>query len=275
MVRTTRGAKRYRRRVAAASFPIALLAAALLPPKRAAAADDGWQPAGDDLEIREIAAGGASFFPAKLVFVRSSLSRLSIGVVRAADYGHLRADVKTLVKLSKAVAAVNANFFDERGNPLGLVVSRAIIHRKLHRGGKTLTGIFQAGRNGVKIVGRDQFSPNFVVEAVQAGPRLLLGGMRAPGMNDTSYSRRAGVCIDRAGRVNLFCVSSGLLGITIFQLQDALLSAGIDCVDALNFDGGGSAQLYFAGTAPGGAREILIEGSDQVPVVIGLFPKEG
>jgi exopolysaccharide biosynthesis protein len=235
-----------------------------------------WTTLAEDLEVREVSYPSGSLFPARLIFLRSALKRFNVGVVRAADFGMTRSTVKDLVNRSKAVAGINANFFVDSGQPLGLVISRAILHGKLHRGGKALTGIFQSGRLGMSVVGREEFSPTSVVEAVQAGPRLLIKGKKVPGVHTASYSRRAGVCIDREGRLNLFCVSSGLLGLTVGQLQELLARDDVGCVDALNLDGGGSAQLYVSKTLPREEleEEILVQGSDPVPVILALFPHE-
>lgn len=230
---------------------------------------DDWEEIRDDLEMKEVAYPSSALFPARITFLRTSLEKLSLGVVRAQDLGKARLPVKTMVEKSKAIAGINANFFDTEGAPLGLIVSRAIVHRKMHWGGKTLTGILQVKRNGPSIVGRDAFSFGGVLEAVQAGPRLLLRGEKTPSLSDNAYSRRAGVCIDKEGRLILFCVSSGLLGITVPQLQEVLLSEGIGCSDALNFDGGGSAQLHLS--EQGADYRLSIAGSDDVPVMVALF----
>jgi exopolysaccharide biosynthesis protein len=240
-------------------------------------ADDSWTKFSEDLETREVTVTGPSFFSSRVFMVRTSLSRFRVGVIRAADIGKTRADVKTLVEKSKAVAGVNANFFDEAGRALGLVMTRGILRQGPHKGGALLTGIFQATHDKVAIVRRAQFSPTSVVEAVQAGPRLVESGTAVKGLRQSSYSRRAGICIDTENRVIMFCVSSGLLGLTIAQLQDLLLDPRINCHDALNFDGGGSAQMYLTShhiTAEENSDSRFIEGADAVPIVLGLFMRE-
>jgi hypothetical protein len=49
----------------------------------------------------------------------------------------------------------------------------------------------------------------------------------------------------------------------------------IGCQEALNFDGGGSSQLFVSGNIPGhegAVREEDFPGRDEVPVALGLFP---
>jgi exopolysaccharide biosynthesis protein len=255
-----------------------LLAFILLTAKTSSArGDSGWEEFTSDLEIQEFTVTGPSFFSSKVLAIRTSLTRFRVGVIRAADFGKTRSDVKTLVEESKAVAGVNANFFDEQGQPLGLVMTRGILRKTVHHGGSLLTGIFQATHDGISILPRSSFSPTSVVEAVQAGPRLIHQGSAVEGLRQSSHSRRAGVCIDERNRFIIFCVSSGLLGLTISQLQDFLLDPRLNCQEALNFDGGGSAQLYLTShsiAAEESSESRFVEGIDAVPVVLGLFLRD-
>jgi hypothetical protein len=53
-----------------------------------------------------------------------------------------------------------------------------------------------------------------------------------------------------------------------------LIHPSIECVEALNFDGGGSSSMYISGEIQGHAGAIKEEnfpGTDEVPVAIGLF----
>ena len=244
-----------------------------------AAAQDSaqWRTLGDDLEFAELSVSTRIFFSSKLTFLRTSLARYRVGLVRAAEFGWKRADVKTLCQASRAAVGINSNFFDEQGDPLGLVVTRGIMHQRIHQGGSTLTGVFQASRKRISIVNRSSFSREQALEALQAGPRLLASGQPVAGLRETlSLPKRAGVCIDSQGRLIFFAVSSRFFGLSLDTLQQTLRRPEIDCSDALNLDGGGSVQLYVSGKLPGAAHEtaeISITGDDQVPVILALFPK--
>ena len=234
----------------------------------------GWHRVADDLEMKRAAIKPEALFAPELLFVRTSLKKYRVGVVRAQDFGGVGSTVRELCEKSKARLGVNASFFDENGRALGLVVSRGNLYQKVHRGGKTLTGVFQLTRYGIGIVQREDFRPEAAIEAVQAGPRLIIGGQAVHGLrNLSSHSRRAGVCIDEHARVLLY-VSSGLAGIGISELQEILLSPEIACKDALNLDGGGSAQFFLSKELPGVMPEmedLAIEGSENIPVMLGLF----
>lgn len=245
----------------------------------AGSADDvtiEWKKLGEDLDYSRTVLGTQGMFSSELDLVRTSLQKHRIGVIRASEYGYTRSTVRTLCEKSKAVACINANFFDESGKPLGLIVSRAMTIQSVHKGGKTLTGLFQVTRSGVSIINRLDFDPRSVVEAVQAGPRLIDDGKLIPGLRESSsYSRRSGVCVDRNGNVVFFLLSAGIFGLSLDDLRSLLITSNIGCSDALNLDGGGSAQLYIAPPLRGTDSRAAIyrEGTDEVPVALGLFLK--
>lgn len=234
----------------------------------------GWNKVADDLERAEVGLSPASPLGGQLVFLRTMLQRYRVGVIRAAQFGWQRASVKSLCRSARAAVCINANFFDETGEPLGLVVSRGTEYRKLHRGGHTLTGIFQVTRHEPRIVTRIDYSPDKVVEAIQAGPRLLSNGARIPGLRDTRSSRRAGLCIDRDRHLVIFASATTLSSLSVEELQTILVAEPMKCLDALNLDGGGSAQLYLSSELPGapeGLQEVNLPGGNEVPVALGLF----
>ena len=156
------------------------------------------------------------------------------------------------------------------------VISRGIIQQKMHRGGGTLTGIAFVTPKSVGIAHRNDFSPEGVIEATQAGPRVLDDGQVVSGLKESSFrTNLSGMCLDRQGRVILYRVSAGVFGASVPLLQRLLLSPGVNCVDALNFDGGGSSQLYISGEIPGHAgavREESFPGRDEVPVALAFVP---
>lgn len=236
-----------------------------------------WRKYGDDLETAILNHQRGALSSSQLSLVRSSLQRYRVAVVRASELGVRRASVKTMCRAAHGVACINANFFDESGSALGLVISRGILQRQMHRGGNTLTGIFQVTRGGLAIINRSSFDPSAVLEAVQAGPRLIADGVAVRGLSDTRSSRRAGVCLDKSARIIFFITSSGFGGLTVEELQSLLSKAEVGCYQALNLDGGGSAQLYVSRTAPGtvqDAEDILISGRDDVPVALALVPRD-
>jgi len=256
---------------------VCALASWLSSPRVACAAPSPeWQQIADDLEQATVAVNSGGFFTSSAILLRTSLRRYRVRVIRSAEFGWPRSDARTLAKASGALVAMNANFFDEQGHALGVVVSRGTLIQPLHQGGNTLTGVFQVTSRGPEIVLRKHFQLRDVLEAVQAGPRLLHDRKPTQTSEQSApLSRRAGVCIDDEHRLIFFCVGSGLSSVGFKELQALLQS--IHCVDALNFDGGGSAQLYVREKLPGSAKgrdELFIRGHDDVPVVVGLSAQD-
>ena len=230
-----------------------------------------WTPVAKDLEISEV--GAPALFSPQMFLARTSLEDYQVSVAVAQDSGPRVQTAKALAENSKSVLVLNGNFFDPDLKALGLVVTRGIQRNRLHKGGRVLTGIFELSGNGLNIFSRDVYQPLKALEAMQAGPRLLEGGKPIAGLGaKDSTTRRAGVCIDTQGRLIFYCSTSNLGGITLSQLQELLLSPEIGCRDALNLDGGGSAQLYLKvnpqGTTAG--YEYFSPGMDEVPVFLTL-----
>jgi uncharacterized protein YigE (DUF2233 family) len=234
-----------------------------------------WTPKAGDLDLARIRTTPAALISPELLLVRTHLKAYRVRVIRALEFGSKKASAKSLCHSAQAALCINANFFDESDEPLGLVLSRGIQHHAVHKGGSTLTGIFAVTRRSAQISSRDNFDPRRVVEAIQAGPRLMSAGTLIAGLKASGASRRSGVCLDGENNLIFFVVSSGIWGISIDRLQE-LLRDQVHCRDALNLDGGGSSQLFIRAGLPGSApgdQEMWIEGADQVPVVLALLPQ--
>ena len=237
-----------------------------------------WEKLGGGLEQTNFRINGDSIISSSIALVRSDMRSHRIGIIRASEFGWKQATVQALCKAAGAVACINANFFDEQGKPLGLVISRGIIHQKIHKGGGLLTGILFVTPKSVGVAHRDTFSTDGVVEAVQAGPRLVSKGAIVEGLRESSRSSNlSGICIDSQDRISIFRVTSGVFGGSLHQVQNVLIQPQLGCLEALNFDGGGSSSMYISGEIQGHAgavREENFPGTDEVPVAIGLFPLE-
>lgn len=232
-----------------------------------------WRAIAPDLELADISSDG-SLLQAPLVMVRSSLSQVRLRLIRAAEFGLERAEVRTLCRLARASACINASFFDEGGQPLGLLVSRGVLLQPLHRSGRTLTGVLKVTRAGVDVVPRSEFQMANVLEALQAGPRLIVDGALIPGLETSARSGRSAVCRDAQNRVILASSSAGFRGLTLKELQSLLLHPKVNCVTALNLDGGGSAQIFIAPRDSSTSRTSVVvanNGFDPIPVALGFF----
>lgn len=177
------------------------------------------------------------------------------------------ASIRQLSERSGALVAVNANFFDPQGKPQGLILSR----------GETISpfkdiswwGVFYLENSTPHIVHSSQWRPRHqVTTAIQAGPRLVVNG-KIPRLKQEASPKTA-IGINKSGEV--------ILVTTLYPLEIrelAVLMArpeekgGLGCIDALNFDGGSSSQLY----ARVGSFELRLPSYLGVPVGLGVFRK--
>ena len=236
-----------------------------------------WESLADGLEETHFQLTSGGLLSSSAVAVRADTMRFSPRVIRAAEYDWKKASAQALCKAAGASVCINSNFFDEQGKPLGVVISRGIQHQKIHNGGGTLTGVFFATANGIGITHRGTFSGEKVLEASQAGPRLISEGAPVVGVKESSAATNLSlICIDKMQRVTLMRVSLAMFGGSFREIQSLLQRPELGCVEALNLDGGGSSQLYVSGGVQGhqgATREEFLPGRDEVPVVLGLFPR--
>lgn len=236
-----------------------------------------WDVLSSDLDRATVSITTSLFSAARMDLFRTSLKKFDLKVIRASAFGERASTARDLCEKVKAVLCINASFFDEQYKPLGLIIEKGNLFQKIHRGGNTLTGIVQKTKDRVSIVHRLDFAPGKVLEAIQAGPRLISTGQPVSGLREGNIShRRSGACIDPDNRLILFAVSESFFGVPISTLQKILLKRDIACWDAINLDGGSSTQLYYSGTTGDGLERpsYEIKGEDEVPVVLALVQKE-
>lgn len=193
-------------------------------------------------------------------------------ILPSLQYNLKRAAAKTLAEKSGAVAAINANYFDEQGRPLGFLKAQAYPNAANVSRSSLFTGIFGIRDHSAFIVHRDDFSPNQADEGVQAGPLLLAKGVSLSITRGTGkQSRRSLIGLDQDRRVIIAITDSLLGGLSWVEMQElfAFPRWQINATDLLNLDGGGSAQLYVRSPQ----FEDHVSGATDVPVAIGFFNK--
>lgn len=174
---------------------------------------------------------------------------------------HLIVGRNTVAKLAPqaAAVAVNASYFD----PASMA-----IWSNVAQGGKVLgdTGKphpWLGVKSGKAFFGRGSIDPSAVDWAAGAGPMLLAGGQKAPVVAGENYGsdivpggetvpvQRMAMGVTADGRVCLLTLKG-----TFGDLRKALLEAG--CVDAMNLDGGSSAQWVEHGQVVEGSSRIVV-----------------
>lgn len=222
----------------------------------------GWQQIAPGLAYRELRVpAGEPGVTATLHAIRADPAHYR---VRLISNGERTATAKEMATAGKALAAINGGFFDERFRPLGLRVSGGKVLHPLRRAD---WGVFLTRGGQPAIVHTRAYRPEGVEEALQCGPRLVVDG-RATKLRRQS-ARRAGVGIDRAGRVLLVVSGGADMDAAAFAraLQAPEAKGGLGCLNAMNLDGGPSAQLY----AARGSFRLDLPGTWGVPDGLGVF----
>jgi uncharacterized protein YigE (DUF2233 family) len=200
-------------------------------------------------------------------------SRLIVPKILSAEQFQLRvASAKAFAEKSGALAAVNANYFDEKTRPLAyLKTAVKEINRTVSKHG-LYTGIFGLRESVPFVMHRDGFMPAEASEALQCGPLLLQKSAPVEIMNGLGrHARRSVIGIDKEGRMIIAVTDTVIGGLSFSEMQELFSTAKwqIETPDLLNLDGGGSTQLY----AKTGKFEEWLPGTSEVPVAIGFFNK--
>ena len=208
-----------------------------------------------------------------LKLVRLDQRWITPRVLYGEELGLKSADVKTFASITGATVVVNANYFDERGRPLGLLkTARSRPHTNLSKS-SLFTGIFGIRNSLAFITHRDELALDGGEEAVQAGPLLLRSGVPlAITRGAGRQSRRSLIGLDKDQKMIIAVTDSFVGGLTWVELQELFdVQAGVvPTLELLNLDGGGSSQLYVKGPP----IEQHVPGATTVPVALGFFPKQ-
>jgi len=212
-------------------------------------------------------------YSVELKLLRFDTRRVSPRVIHSGRYQLTGSDVKNLAVLSGAIAMINANYFDERGRPLGfLKVGAQVINSNISKS-SLFTGIFGIAEKSPFIRHRDEFQPSDAPEAIQAGPLLLNhGAVLRITRGQGRQSRRALIGIDNKQRVIVGVTDAIFGGLAWAELQELFSNPKwqLETPDLLNLDGGGSAQLYVKTKG----LEEFVAGTSEVPVALGFFDKK-
>lgn len=232
-----------------------------------------WRTTQKGVERRKIAfLRSEPNYTLELKLLRFDPKFIGARVLSTEDFHMTSTTVKSFVEKSGAIAAINANYFDERGRPLAYLktadkeINRAVSKHALY------TGVFAVAEGSPSVMHRDDFLPAQASDALQSGPLLLNRGAPVEILRGLGrYARRAVLGIDKAGRIVIAVTDAVLGGLSFVELQELFANGKwqLDTPELLNLDGGGSAQLYFKS----GRLEESVPGTSEVPVAIGFFIK--
>lgn len=217
-----------------------------------------WTELRDGMDYRAVTCLG-SRSDLDLHVVRIDTSRFKIDAA-VFDGGALAHEV---AREKDAAFVLNANFFDESRKPLGVVMraGRQVIRPRT----SSWQSIFVVDRDGnSRIVLPESLRAATAWTAVQAGPRLVVGGHTAR-VKQSYAAARAGVCIQKDGDLTFFATPQSRK-FDMYEIariaRRGELDGGLECRDAMLFDGGHSVNFRVDG-----ASRVTVEG-DRVPVYI-------
>ena len=153
------------------------------------------------------------------------------------------------------IAAVNAGFFTPEGTPLGLVIAGGKVSGSWNTASSLGSGAWHEGVTGEMAISRREklgrSAAATMRELIQAGPLLVENSHAISGLEATKTSARIFLLWDGGTRWWIGRTSP----CTLAALAAAIASgqpAGWKVQQALNLDGGRSADLWISSRVPGG-----------------------
>lgn len=164
----------------------------------------------------------------------------------------------------KAIAIINAGYFDQQDNATALVVSNGQVSGESYSGFGGMLSVNTQGNVSLRSLRQQPYNPNKeqLKQATQSSPMLMLDGKRTQFSADASQTRRSVVAMDKQGRL-LFIASPGQV-FSLDQLADRLASSDLSIDAALNLDGGASTGLYVNAGNP----HVAIDSIAKLPLVV-------
>jgi exopolysaccharide biosynthesis protein len=240
----------------------------------AASADSlQWTAATSGIEFTQLPAVGTDEDRGKILVTRIDPARVLFRVYY--HEGKRQAVQDWAAQLPGAALIVNANYFEPKGRPVGLVmVDNKILNQPT---GRPNSGRFQVkgevphiGALSAADITALQSSKQYV-EGFEGFPLLIVGGR--PNLSAALYdaaarSRRTVIAQDRNERILIIVTASAEM--TLSEMTIWLQNVNLGIVTALNLDGGSSSQIYLA------SRNAPLEfkhGAIAVPVVLAVYPR--
>lgn len=175
---------------------------------------------------------------------RVDLRYYQLELAIANDHHNTIATVAELTQLNKGLLGINGGFFSQELHPLGLRIG----DYRLRNAFKPIAwwGVFYIKDNKPHIVNPSHYHYDTKMQfAVQGGPRLIVDGTVVAKLK-AGADRRSALGITRGNEVILAVTDN--LNLTTTQLAQIMAKPqkdnGLDCVNAINIDGGSSTQLY-------------------------------
>lgn len=199
---------------------------------------ESWHPVAPGIEYRDLGIG--LFNPWSHIYAfRIDLKKNQLNSLLASELDREHASVDEFSHFSKALITLNGGFFDRQFHPLGLRISQKKRLNPIKR--ISWWGIFYIKNNKPYLSTHRQFNYQKSIDfALQSGPRLIIKG-KIPSLKP-GLAERSALGITKDGKVILLATDNAPM--TTTTLAKLMKSPPLNCIDALNLDGGSSTQLY-------------------------------
>lgn len=170
---------------------------------------------------------------------RINLKHNFLSLTTTQDIPNREASIINYAKQAKSLIAINGGFFDDHHHPLGLRISERRQVTPLKK--ISWWGVFYIKNKKAYIVKKDDFHRNNSIEfAVQSGPRLIVNN-RIPSLKP-GKAQRSALGITKEG--HLIVIITDKKPISTTELAHLMQASPLNCVNAINLDGGNSSQLH-------------------------------
>lgn len=203
-----------------------------------ALASSNWQKLAPGMEFQELDKNALAPWSHIYAF-RINLKYNQLSSLLAKEMAVQYAAANEFGQHAQALITINGGFFDRNFKSLGLRISDGKTKSPLKK--ISWWGIFYIRNERPYISSARQFQADKQISfAVQSGPRLLVNGQIPP--LKPGKAERTALGINNDGQVILLVTDNAAL--STMELAQLLKSPPLNCINALNLDGGSSTQLH-------------------------------
>jgi len=220
-------------------FFIALLLIVVTP---SALASTKWRTVAPGIEYTEVHPHNLNPL-GKIHAFKVDLEHYKLALSFAKDFKQPIATVHSFAKKTKPLITINGGFFTPTLQPLGLRIHDKKVRNPL----KPISwwGVFYTTGDHAFVVPSRSYKPNNSIDfAIQGGPRLIVNG-HIPSLK-AGRDQRTALGITRNGDIIVLVTDN--LAMTTIELAHLMRRSyrrdGLNCLHALNLDGGSSTQMY-------------------------------
>lgn len=201
-------------------------------------AANSWHKIAHGVEYQEIDKNSMTIWSHIYAF-RIDLKINKLSIITAKDMSHYLATANQYAKFSHALLTINGGFFDKNHSLLGLRIRNNQQLNPLRP--ISWWGIFYIENDKPYITNAKLFTYKPTINfAIQSGPRILIN-QQVPTLK-SGYAERSAIGITNDGKIILLVTNH--YPMTTTYLAHLMQQEPLNCVNALNLDGGSSSQLY-------------------------------